>query len=745
MATLKVRFIKEIHRKGDWALLAVTNLSNDDLPANMKVNGTCDRSEFSYGGEYTLHGSVTSHAKYGKGFRFSSFGENEPISRQAIVKYLINKGQGLGIGYKRAESIYELYGQQSLEVIREGKASVPGVSPERLSQLAERLNDVVDAEQTIAKLVGLLDGRGFAKNLPQQLWDRLAARAPAIVEANPYVLLSFGGCGFLGVDKLYLDRGGDPNGLHRQAWVARYEGLVKGSHGSTWVPGTELRQSIQQTVASPKVNDALSHAVEEKILGQRGDFYSLPTNSKHEARIAKFIDIAAAEPGDWPSIDHRFFTAAGLTEHQLNELEKSLSGGSIAMFHGRAGTGKTYSITPIVRWAMEEFGKMRVACVAPTGKAAVRINEVLSQQGIDIQAKTIHSILEPMQSGSKGWSFKRNEENPLEADLIIVDEDSMIDLFLMDSLMSARQPDTKMLFIGDPENQLPPVGNGAPARDMMLSNLPCGNLTEIVRNDGEAVRVCHSICDGIMPEFASKFDFAKGVNVAMKQCDTMEIESVISALCKLLKEKRPKDQNGIPIDPIMDVQVIVATNAIRKKLNIALQKTLNNEHPPEPGIIFRVNDKVVCTKNCSAKNNNRKTKVRICNGDFGRVIEIDKSKLVVEFSHPQRVVEFPRYSDDGANVTSLDLAYAATCHKMQGSSAKVIIVAAENSFGAEMVSDRNWWNTAISRLTLCGYIVGDPRAVKKQIRGSKIMERKTFLSEQIRDIDIESQNRSPAI
>ena len=99
MATLKVRFIKEIHRKGDWALLAVTNLSNDDLPANMKVNGTCDRSEFSYGGEYTLHGSVTSHAKYGKGFRFSSFGENEPISRQSIIKYLINKGQGLGIGY----------------------------------------------------------------------------------------------------------------------------------------------------------------------------------------------------------------------------------------------------------------------------------------------------------------------------------------------------------------------------------------------------------------------------------------------------------------------------------------------------------------------------------------------------------------------------------------------------------------------------------------------------------------------
>ena len=735
MEKIKLKFIKEVFRKTNWALLACQNNDDKSMPVNIKINGECKRGDLEYGRDYVFFGERTSHPKYGRGFKFTSYCEIEPLDIRSISKYIVKHSTGLGIGKTRADAICKQHGTKSLEVIRENPelVDVSGVSELAIKELSLRLNEVVISEDTTAKLLELLDGRGFSKNLISNLWERFGANAYREITENPYVLLTFKGCGFNGVDRLYLDLGGDPNGLWRQAWTARFYALQNGGDGSTWQPRKILTEAIRKNIPDPDVNEALIFATDNDILAAdwNRENFALPQNAANEMYIAMHIADSIHEPCEWPKIDDPVFKMAGLTKHQTEEIEKSLSG-VIACFHGRAGTGKTHSITPIIRWAIDKYGKNRIKAVAPTGKAAVRINEVLSANMIDLKATTIHGVLEPMSDSKKGWRFKRNEDNPIDADLIIVDEDSMIDLFVMKSLLKARKYGCHVLFIGDPMNQLPPVGNGAAARDMMQV-LPCGNLTKIVRNSGDAVRHCHSICDGEMPKFASKFDFSKGTNVIAKECSSNQITNYITSLYGWLQDNPPIDPTtGFQIDPIMEVQVIVATNALRRQLNNELQSKLNGDEARHKYTPFRKNDKVVCTKNSEYKIHRRKGSHGIKNGDFGKVLEVTKDTIVVHFSYPRRVVEVPIFSDSETSC-NLDLAYAATCHKMQGSSAKIIIVACEKSFAANLVSDRNWWNTAISRLTLCGYVVGDLSAMRQQIKTSKIMTRKTFLGELISD------------
>lgn len=455
---------------------------------------------------------------------------------------------------------------------------------------------------------------------------------------------------------------------------------------------------------------------------------------------------------DWPSLDRPEF--ADLKDHQRSELTEALSG-PIGILGGRPGTGKTFTLSRLVKSLIATHGSQSIAVCAPTGKAAVRCRETLVAAGCDgVEPRTIHRML-GVQSSEDGWTFFHDEQNPLPYMFVIVDEGSMAGTGLIKSLLAARGKGTGILIVGD-VNQLPPVEFGAPLRDLIAAGLPYGELTEIHRNSGLIVRVCSAICDGKPWEPASKIDLKADdpVNLCLIPASKHHAPAKILQLVEQLRDLSP-------FDPVWDVQVIVAVNKRsplgRIEMNRKLQELLNHS-PPVKNCPFRLNDKVVQLKNSflpSAVQKFGKTdwtadmddKVLVCNGEIGKVswLSEDGKKIVAEFSMPDRKIMVYRGAkqddekdgdeDSGAGC-DLDLAYALTCHKMQGSQAPVVIVALDEYPGASGqfgVCDRAWLYTAISRAQLACFMVGQKHVADGICSKRFIWRRKTFMVELIRE------------
>lgn len=450
------------------------------------------------------------------------------------------------------------------------------------------------------------------------------------------------------------------------------------------------------------------------------------------------IKPAPAKRHQWPDLSN----SPELSDHQRERVALALSG-RIGCLAGGPGTGKSWTTAAIVKAIIEAFGRGLTAVAAPTGKAAVRCTSLFVQHQISMEATTIHRLLGVSRNGhdQQGWGFIHNRDNPLPYKYYLLDESSMIDTDTFASFMDALPSDAHLLLIGD-LGQLPPVGHGAPLRDIIAAGVPVGELTEIRRNSGDIVRVCAEVRAGGSFNPSLTPGITNGHNLLHVEAETVNV------ILGQLKRKLITAPAGI--DPVWDIQVVVAVNEksdlSRKSLNTGMQKLLNPNGQEIGKSGFRMKDKVICTSNSILPLVEDGHKVHavdpdfagdsdepkyvgefVANGEIGRVVAWDEEEkeFHVSFDIPNRIVAVPMFPND------FDLAYAVTCHRLQGSSARIVIVMIDPYKGADFVVSREWWYTAWSRAEELCITIGRRRIVDRQCQEVKITQRKTFLREEI--------------
>lgn len=440
----------------------------------------------------------------------------------------------------------------------------------------------------------------------------------------------------------------------------------------------------------------------------------------------------------WPDASR----ASSLSDHQRDKLALAMAA-RLGLLLGTPGTGKTYTTGALVDVLAEDYGMRSIAVCAPTGKAAVRMSAAMHRAGVPLRATTIHQLLEIGANGHDGgdWQFKRNAKNPLDQRFVIVDEASMVDTDLAAALFAALGAETHLLFVGDPY-QLPPVGHGAPLRDLIAAGVPYGELTEIQRNAGLIVRACAAIRAGEDFEACDRFEEEAGRN--LRHIEEEKAEQQLERLLTLFVRLADSGHNW---HPLWDVQVILATNdsgpLCRKAVNRLLQAHLNPLGVSSPDHSFRVGDKIICLRNHWGldANDPRGNPHYIANGEIGEVLDVSRAgKIMVSFNRPERTIVAPvgkskgeeEEGHSGTRSCDFDLGYAITCHKSQGSEWPVVIVLIDNSSGARRICTREWLYTALSRASQLCITIGRLHSAQLIAKRPALDRRKTLLAERIR-------------
>jgi len=739
---------------------------NDEHPVRFGLAGESDPTELKPQLPYRFYGTWDMQNKYGPTFKHNSFSPVTPHGKAGIVIYL---KQCRNVGDATAYALWEAFGGDAVRTLREHPDEAADAVGSRFTlakakEAAEDLERMKAAENLTIELHNLFDGRGFGKQCVRQTLRLWGAGAVALLTRQPYRSLALRGVGFPKADKFYLDLGKPPERLSRQALCLIYavqQESNKGGH--VWVPLGTVIEFLRASIAGADVQPgrALKFALRLKQVVTRidadGNVWVAETiRAETEERVAELLTEGLVEKNTaWPSLDSPHF--ADLTDHQREQLAKAL-GGRIGILGGRPGTGKTFTLARLVKAIVEKHGEQAICVCCPTGKAAVRCAESLIDSGCTgIEPKTIHRTLKVL-TADDGWTFEHGEHNPLDERFIIVDETSMVPIPLMRSLLAARARGACVLFIGD-VNQLPPVDYGAPLRDMIAAGMPYGELSEIHRNAGTIVKACSAICDGNVWLPAPNLDLQKEDpdNLVLIQSGSAYAPAKVLHLLETIRDTSP-------MDPVWDVQVVVAVNKksglSRVMLNRKLQDLLNPS-PPDKTTPFRVGDKVIQLKNSplplAARRENRKTgdtewaankedKVMVANGEIGRVIHAEKTKTVVSFTGPDRTVMVFRGAGNGNGENGdeeaaetgcdLDLAYAVTCHKLQGSQAPVVIVCLDEypgATGTHGICDRAWFYTAISRAEKACFLVGRKHVADAMCHKRYIHRRQTNLVALIRE------------
>jgi exodeoxyribonuclease V alpha subunit len=436
----------------------------------------------------------------------------------------------------------------------------------------------------------------------------------------------------------------------------------------------------------------------------------------------------------WPTHDQ----VEGVSDHQRQQLRQALCL-PFCLLTGTPGTGKTFVAAALVKAIIKAHGMRSVAMAAPTGKAAVRLTEAMARYGVPAVATTIHQLLEIGRNGhdGDGWEFRRNAARPLDQRFVVIDEASMLDTNLAASVLLACGQGAHLLLIGDP-NQLPPVGHGCPLRDMIAAGLPRADLTEIHRNEGGIVAACQAIKDG--RDFAAATGKQEG---NLRHVEAAEAEQAIGLTVMIAR--RVLHQGG-PLGGKevlrSSMQVIVGTNKSgplsRRAVNLRLQAALNPDGVTAEGNPFRVDDKVICTRNgWHLDDATGQREVYVANGEIGRVIDVQPKLTRARFDTPERTVRIPmgkRQQEDDEDEEAgsgcdFDLGWAITCHKSQGSEWPIVVVLIDDSPGARRVCSREWLYTAISRASQQCVLVGRLPVAQQMTRRVTLQRRKTFLRE----------------
>lgn len=701
------------------------------------VKGPAEPGELVPNLPYKFYGSwKPGHNGYGPAFNFVCATKEIPHSRNAVVEYLIRafKGKNIGIGHSKAHALYDHWQADAVRMVRMHPTEVA----EKLNHDIEKCraaSAILEAdrrfEDSKIQLTDLFAGKGFPRTAIMECCDRWGAKAPAMIRRDAFLLMTQGikGAGFNRCDNLFLALGGNPAKLKRQTLAAWY-GLNQHGSGDTWHAVERAIEAIEAKVDS--VNTRPAAAIK---LGIRAGWMAIDRDhgpkvladtkkAKSEADVARLVKRMLAGSPAWPAVD-----SAELSDHQKEKLAIAMTG-QLGILAGTPGTGKTYTAAALVRAIVSKHGPGSILVCAPTGKAAVRITETLQRYGVEeIHATTIHRMLRPndLGYGTGNWNFGCNEAAPLDCDFVLCDEASMVDTDLMAALLRAIPPRGHLLLIGDPY-QLPPVGHGAPLRDMIVAGVHCGELSEIKRNDGLIVQACAAIKVGKPFATCTQFD-AAGNNLAIVPATSAA--GVVNELKKLYAGLRASGRRDI----FEDVQVLVALNEKsdmgRTKLNPFLQGLVNPDGKRAEGNKYRVGDKVICLSNAKYPNESNNPCIPVFNGEMGRVVEVATECTIMEFPDTgdgERILKIPVKSEWA---TSFDLGFCITVHRAQGSEWPVVVVVADDA--ADRVASREHWYTSISRASERCIILGRSATVARQCRRVSIRDRKTLLQEKLNE------------
>ena len=697
------------------------------------------------GASYRLEGDFTIHPKYGEQFSFKSYEELMPEGKDAILEFL-SAGNIRGIGPKTARILVDTFGEETLTIIEETPEkllSISGIGPKSLSKISESFGESREFAEVSIQLREL----GIEMSEAVRVYKIYGSDSVSVVKDNPYILAEdIRGINFDKADKIAARLGIEPESAVRIESGIRFRLRDWAASGSTLMPEDRLVEEVAQVldVSIEKVRESLKDMVfagelEEDVIEGSPVIY-LYGYYHAEQRVAHALRrIKEARPKDINAeFDHliegaesgirAFEASVSLSKEQIEAVRVCLNN-NLGIITGGPGTGKTTIINTLVR--IFKFLEMSVALAAPTGRAAKRMEEATGEP-----AMTIHRMLEFVWSDDdETLNFGRDEENPLEQDVIIVDEASMIDLMLMDGLLAAVKDGARLIFTGDAD-QLPSVGAGNVLRDMISSDfISTVRLKEIFRQseDSGIVTNSHMINSGEYPEQVS----GNGFYIIGKKGEE-EILDSIKSYCG----GRLEDAFDF-IEDSSDIQVLTPTKRGvlgAPNLNSILQEVINPLEDGEEELKmgakkFRVGDKVMQLRNnYSAEWRTDYFKAEgegVFNGDMGIVEIIDTHDRSMVVRMDDRLITY-----EGDMFDEVDLAYAVTVHKSQGSEFPAVIIPAY-SF-PPMLMTRNLLYTAVTRGKRLVIIVGDPRRVNQMIANNRGDERYTGLKERLSEMDADA-------
>lgn len=708
-------------------------------------------------------------------FCFRTFVAQAPHSRSGIIGYLRQlKVKGLGLG--TITKLYEKFHASTVEILREqpgvAAAAIPRLSLETATAAARLLKEKKALEDAKIALIELLDRRGFRHSLADQIIAKAGNRGPEFIQRDAHWLMQFSGVGFKLADKLYLELGGEPATMKRQA-LCLWHAVASAANGDTWQLASVTEAALRASIVGADANfsRALRLAVRARLLtvlysdGSHGQpawdgdtlWIAEARKARNERLIAQYLTVAASETGiDFPTLND-----IGTSDHQFDHLIRATERGNVGILGGSPGTGKTFTASAFIKLMAELIGYSQIAVAAPTGKAAVRIGDALAANDVPLTAKTIHSLLKVEQADDgNGWRFTHTKQNPLPFALIVVDESSMIDTDLMASLLAALAKGTFILFVGD-VNQLAPVGHGAPLRDMIAAGLPYGELREIHRNDGGIVQACADMRDGqpfacngnLIGRDPQDSHFDAGATVTSDRYAAAQIAETLQTIDRMTADG---------LNAAWDCQVLIAVNQksplSRREINQRMQAHLNS-NPPVPGSPFRLADKIVNLKNrfyppaastSPATNGeivtNAAGEIYVANGELGRIVAIEPKYFEASLTNPVRLIRVPRgtaaepsadnANDESTNGTGCDwdLAYGLSVWKAQGSEWPYVIVLIDEYPGARQLCTREYFYTAISRAKTACFLIGKLATAHQCCRKTALSRRKTFLREWLNEL-----------
>ena len=695
-------------------------------------------------------GNYTTHPVYGKQFQIASYVEKMPEDALAMERYL-GSGAIKGIGAALAARIVRRFGDDTMRIVEEEPerlAEIKGISEKKAMEIAEQMTEKADMRRAMI----FLQKYGISLNLGAKIYQKYGQTVYGVLQENPYRLAEdISGVGFRIADEIASRIGIHTDSDYRIRSGMLYTLLQASGEGHIYLPKEELfsRASGLLGVDSSYMEKHLMDMVVDRklILKETEDgavvyptrYYYLELNS---ARMLCELNILC--PEDEEMMEKRINRIEKETGTRLDEMQKPAAAShGLFILTGGPGTGKTTTINAIIRYFEEEGAELRLA--APTGRAAKRMTEATGYE-----AQTIHRLLElngmpEEEQEGRAVHFDRNSENPLEADVIIIDEMSMVDIALMHSLLLAVTAGTRLILVGD-ENQLPSVGPGNVLRDIIRSGcFPVVELKKIFRQASESDIVVN----------AHKINRGEQVTINNKSRDFFflkryDADIIIRVVIALIQEKLPRYVDAKPYE----IQVLTP---MRKgllgveRLNQILQRYLNppDEKKKEKEIgqrLFREGDKVMQVKN------NYQLEweilgrykipvdkgVGVFNGDTGIMTEINEfaETATVEFEDGRQA----EYSFK--QLEELELAYAVTIHKSQGSEYPAVILPILS--GPRMLMNRNLLYTAVTRARKCVTVVGSETTFAEMIRNEKQQQRYSSLDRRIRELD-ESEQKESAI
>ena len=731
-----VEKVKFYNNENGYAIFTVTDIK-DREDEEMTCVGYAP--SISQGESVKVTGSVVTHHFYGEQINIEICEKTEPRSERAIELYLAS-GVIKGIGPKIAKKIVDKFGKATLTIMDaepERLAELRGISREKAMSIGEMYREKTEERHALL----FLGEYGISPSYAIRIYKKYKDKTIDIVRKNPYSLAEdIFGIGFKIADKIAENVGISKDSPFRIRAGVKYIFNFGANNGNVYLPIEEVVEKTSELLQiTPEIisTELTSMHIESQIWIEKTEnstrvylnffYYAEGYVSRKLYELSSInLDSIYNYGNEIDALEN--INKIRFAPQQRNAIQSAMENG-VLVITGGPGTGKTTIINAIIQLCEAEGYEIELA--APTGRAAKRMEEATGHK-----AQTIHRLLgiNFVNENSRSQTFEKDEDNPIEADVIIIDESSMIDILLMHSLLKAIPQGTRLIIVGD-SNQLPSVGPGNVLRDIINSDvIKVCKLTEIFRQAQESAIItnAHKINKGEYPDLKQKDkDF-----FFMRRNNTQELSSLIVGLVSV---RLPK---YLQCDPIKDIQVLtpmrkspLGVNALNALLQDALNPPSSNKREKEfRGIKFREGDKVMQIKNnynvewkIVEKGKITEDGVGVFNGDEGIITYMDLDNEYIEILFDDnKVVHY-----DFTQMDEIDLSYAVTIHKSQGSEYKAVVMPLLN--GPDMLMSRNLLYTGLTRAKQLAVIAGVENTIYKMVDNNREVSRYTGLCNKLRE------------